>query len=40
MAIKIQELENTIKEAEQIRDDYVNKCVQTFKNVLNLAKDM
>ena len=40
MATKIQELENTIKEAEQIRDDYVNKCVQTFKNVLNLAKDM
>lgn len=40
MATKIQELENTIKDAEQIRDDYVNKCVQTFKNVLNLAKDM
>ena len=40
MATKIQELENTIKEAEQIRDDYINKCVQTFKNVLNLAKDM
>lgn len=40
MVTKIQELENTIKEAEQIRDDYVNKCVQTFKNVLNLAKDM
>ncbi len=40
MATKIQELENTIREAEQIRDDYVNKCVQTFKNVLNLAKDM
>lgn len=40
MVTKIQELENTIKDAEQIRDDYVNKCVQTFKNVLNLAKDM
>lgn len=40
MVTKIQELENTIKEAEQIRDDYVTKCVQTFKNVLNLAKDM
>lgn len=40
MATKIQKLENTIKEAEQIRDDYVNKCVQTFENVLNLAKDM
>lgn len=40
MATKIQELENKIKDAEQIRDDYVNKCVQTFKNVLNLAKDM
>lgn len=40
MAAKIQELENTIEEAEKIRDDYVNKCVQTCKNVLNLAKDM
>lgn len=40
MVVKIQELEDKIKEAGQIRDDYVNKCVQTFKNVLNLAKDM
>lgn len=40
MATKIQELEDKIKDAEQIRDDYVTKCVQTFKNVLNLAKDM
>ena len=40
MVTKIQELENTIKDAEQIRDDYINKCVKTFKNVLNLAKDM
>lgn len=40
MAVKVQELEDKIKEAEQIRDDYVNKCVQTFKNVLKLAKDM
>lgn len=40
MADKIQELENTIYEAEKIREDYVNKCVQTCKNVLKLAKDM
>ena len=40
MAVKIQELEDKIKDAEHIRDDYVNKCVQTFKNVLKLAKDM
>lgn len=40
MADKIQELENTIQEAEKVRDDYVNKCVQTCKNVLQLAKDM
>lgn len=40
MVTKIQELENKIKDVEQIRDDYVNKCVQTFNNVLNLAKDM
>lgn len=40
MATKIKELENKIDEAEQIRDDYVNKCVHTFKNVIKLAKDM
>ena len=40
MAAKIQELEDKIEEAEKIKDDYVNKCVQTCKNVLKLAKDM
>ena len=40
MAAKIQELEDKIEEAEKIKDDYVNKCVQTCKNVLKLSKDM
>ena len=40
MASKIKELEDKIDEAQQIRDDYVNKCVQTCRNVLKLAKDM
>ena len=40
MATKIKELEDKIDEAQKIRDDYVNKCVQTCKNVLKLAKDM
>lgn len=40
MAAKIKELEDKIEEAEKIKDDYVNKCVQTCKNVLKLAKDM